>query len=128
MKRFPRKRDGDPLTPRDWNELVAEVERQGKLRVTGADSFSDGPDGPRIVFRASTTGAVKKAITTLTIPAISGGTMQIGALQLYDGFGPYLSYAGTVYAYNPWAEAVAGTTSCVIGWDGGRWLILGWDC
>jgi hypothetical protein len=132
MKRMPRKKSGDAFTPRDYNVLAAEVERLGRLSVTGAQYFSaDDPGGPRIVFASVANGSTRLAKSSGSIAAISGNNMTQGTCTWYGGTGTLLSNpVGTVYPYNALGTIVATAKKCVLSYDdgGGRWLVIGVEC
>jgi hypothetical protein len=128
MKKFPRVKSGDKLTPQHLNIVYAELERLSKMTGDGAVVVeADRSDGPRVKLVSAGEWA-RLVKPSSSIAAISGSTMTQGTAVFLGGTATQLAATnGTIYPYNAMGT-VTGTGTCLAIPDGLRWLIVGRYC
>jgi hypothetical protein len=129
MKKFRRLKRGEPLSATWLNSLAGEVERLGKLQVIGADQFSDGEDGIRVVFRSGHQIGLGKTGSS-AIAAVSGTTMTAGTVTLLSGTTSTLSTVNqpAFVMYNAMGTTTGTNNTVLWYYDGQRYTILGRHC
>jgi hypothetical protein len=122
-------RKNDDLKASDLRAMDAEIVRLGKLSVSGAQSFSNGPGGPTIVVSAPVV-AIFPAVATSSITARSGSTVGTGTFKARTLSGSTLSDGATgLTCKSNFETSVASGKALMIGRDadGVNWLLSA-DC
>jgi hypothetical protein len=129
MKKFRRLKRGEKLSATWLNSLASEVERLGKIQVIGADSFSNGEDGIRVVFRSGHQIGLGRTGGS-AIAAVSGTTMTAGTVTLLSGTGSTLSTVNqpTRVMYNAMGTTTGTNNTVLWEYDGERYEIIGRYC
>ena len=125
MKKFRRLKRGEPISATWLNSLAGEVERLGKFQVVGADHFSNGEDGVRVVFKPCS-DAVLMYTQSGGIPAKTGSVPGSGAANFCALSGTLISTSGngTAQVYNAYSAAFSGSkTIWCVSWNGHWWAI-----
>ena len=129
MKKFRRLKRGEPLSATWLNSLAGEVERLGKFTVVGADQFSNGEDGIRVVFRSGAKIGLGKTGGT-AIAAVSGTVMTAGTVTLLDGTTSSLSTVNqpAIVMYNAMGTTTGTNNTVLWEFDGTRYKVVGRYC
>ena len=120
---------GEKLSASWLRSLYKEVVRLGKFDVVGADSFSNGEDGVRVVFRSGAQIGLGKTGNT-AIAAVSGTTMTAGTVTLLSGTTSTLSTVNqpAIVMWNAMGTTTGTNNTVLWTWDGQRYTVIGRYC